>query len=117
MFHPISTLETQRLMQSLREGTSTARQLAGDVQRVLARHVRMASGDEPADSGVLVEAQGSEVSVSWQAPAGSPESGWRPGPWEEGGLRSLCAALLIHHGYEPAVAQDGALTINRNEIS
>ncbi|MDH6522445.1 hypothetical protein [Streptomyces sp. SAI-090] len=112
VFHPISDQETQRLTQSLREGTSAARELAGDIQRMLARHVRTVGGNESADSGVTVGAHGPEVSVSWQAPAGLPESGQRPGPWEEGGVRSLCKALLIHYGYKPAAAQGGALTIS-----
>lgn len=116
VFHPISDQETQRLTQSLREGTAAARQLAGDVQRMLARHVRMADGYEPAASGVAVGAHGPEVSVSWQAPAGLPESGQRPDPWEEGGVRSLCEALLIHYGYKPAAAQGGALTIPTSRI-
>lgn len=117
VFHPISALETQQLTQSLRESTPAGRQLAGDVERVLDRHVRMAGGDELADSGVAVEARGSEVIVSWQEPAGLPESGRRPNPWEEGGLRSLCEALLIDHGYKTTVAPGGELAVHPREIA
>ncbi|WP_266478002.1 hypothetical protein [Streptomyces cellulosae] len=65
MFQPIGDQEAQALTQSLRECAPMARQLAGDAGRLLADHVRMAAADEPV-GGVLVEARGTAVSVSWQ---------------------------------------------------
>ncbi|MFJ5068423.1 hypothetical protein ACIQC7_18710 [Kitasatospora sp. NPDC088556] len=107
VFRPVSPEVAHRLKGVARERKEATVRRSAAIRDLLAQHVRMADWSDPQTVGVVVDGSDATVTVSWW------ESHVTGGPslWAEGGVRSLCAALLADRGYTAALACDGTLHI------
>ncbi|MCM2430919.1 hypothetical protein [Streptomyces sp. RKAG337] len=108
VFRPITSESAHRLRNAARERKEESVRRAVAIRQLLAKHVRMADWSDPSTAGVVVDSPDETVSVSWwdSEPIGGP------GPWDEGGVRPLCLALLSGRGYTVTLAADGSLSVS-----